>query len=541
MRNVALLVILCTDLFAQIGSERAVPRHLKDDEEFRISIEKLLEHGATIFSANWTVEDGGGRPLTKGNGRALSDPSNPLIRARAFNRLSGPDANSCAGCHNAPYGISGGGGDFVTNVFVLGQRFDFATFDPEDDVPTRGSKDEAGVPLTLETFANLRATTGMFGAGYLEMLARQMTADLQQIRDSLAPGHSRELVSKGVSFGSLQRRADGTWDASKVEGLSRLSLLTATSQDPPSLIIRPWHQAGNVISLREFSNNAFNQHHGIQSSERFGLDVDHDGDGVVNELTRADMTAVSLWQATLQAPGRVIPRDPEIEQAVWNGEQLFEQIGCADCHIPRLPLQNRGWIYEEPSPYNPSTNLRRGDAPSLRVDLTSDRLPAPRVKPDPDSPGIVWVEAYTDFKLHDITAGPDDLGAEPLDMNFGTWAVNFGKGNRRFLTKRLWGSANEPPYFHHGLFSTLRESLLAHDGEARESRRQFEALSKCDQDSVIEFLKSLQALPPHVKSRIVDESFEPREWPPQPSENQSAAEDIRGRCFAPHPDGGKGE
>jgi hypothetical protein len=50
----------------------------------------------------------------------------------------------------------------------------------------------------------------------------------------------------------------------------------------------PFHQAGAVVSLRQFTNNAFNQHHGIQSEERFGLGVDEDGDGFANELTRAD-------------------------------------------------------------------------------------------------------------------------------------------------------------------------------------------------------------------------------------------------------------
>ncbi len=501
-------------VWGQLGTEKALPSHLNDDDEFRVSIEALLRHGQRVFSANWTPGDGGGRPLAKGNGRGLSDPMRPLIGARAFNRLSGPDANSCAGCHNAPYGIAGGGGDFVTNVFVLGQRFDFATLDPEDKIPTRGSRDEAGSSLTTHSFANSRATTGMFGAGYLEMLARQITSDLQRIRDGLGLGETCDLVSKGISFGRLSRRKDGLWDVSQVQGISRLSLLTATSQDPPSLILRPWHQAGNVISLREFSNNAFNQHHGIQSTERFGLDTDPDGDGIKNELTRADVTAVTVWQATLQSPGRVIPRDPEIEKAVWNGEQLFEKIGCAGCHIPKLPLDRRGWIYEEPSPFNPSTNLRKGDAADLRIDLTSERLPSPRLKPDIASPSVVWVPAYTDFKLHDITSGPEDFNAEPLDMNFGTWAVNFGKGNRKFITKRLWGCANEPPYFHHGLFTTLREAVLAHSGEAIDSRRHFEGLTQYDRDSMIEFLKSLQVLPPSATALVVDEANKPRGWPP---------------------------
>lgn len=71
-----------------------------------------------------------------------------------------------------------------------------------------------------------------------------------------------------------------------------------------------------------------------------------------------------------------------------------------------------------------------------------------------------------------------------------------------------------PIVFHHGLFTTLRRSTLAHDGEALASRRAFEALPTREQDSLIEFLKTLQVLPPGTKDRIVDETFRPREWPP---------------------------
>jgi hypothetical protein len=498
----------------KIGEEKAVAHHLADDDEFRIPLAELIAHGKLLFQASWTAQDGGGRPLTKGNGRALADPDQPLTGIRSFNRLSGPDANSCAGCHNAPYGIPGGGGDFVGSVFVLGQRFDFATLDPKDAVPTRGARDENGELLTVQSFANLRATTGMFGAGYLEMLSRQITADLQAIRDSLKLGQTKVLTSKGIDFGKLTRRTDGLWDTSKVEGLPRLSLLTTTGNNPPNLIIRPWHQAGNVISLREFTNNALNQHHGIQSTERFGVDTDPDGDGVKNEVTRADVTALTVYQAVLAVPGRVIPNEPFVERAIWNGEQLFDKIGCSACHISKLPLDKRGWVYEEPGPYNPPTNLRRGDAALLRLDLTNEHLPQPRLQPAPGNEGIVWVPAYTDFKLHDITNGSSDPAVEPLDMNVGTWSVNFGKGNGRFLTKRLWGCANEPPYFHHGLFTTLRQAVLAHSGEAFNSRRSFEQLPEYDRNSVIEFLKSLQVLPPNTPYSIVDENFHPKQWPP---------------------------
>jgi hypothetical protein len=97
------------------------------------------------------------------------------VGKRTFNRISAPDANSCASCHNAPYGIVGGGGDFVTNVFLLGQRFDFMSFNASETLPTHGAVDETGKPATLQTAADLRSTTGMFGAGDLEMLARQRT------------------------------------------------------------------------------------------------------------------------------------------------------------------------------------------------------------------------------------------------------------------------------------------------------------------------------------------------------------------------------
>ena len=108
-----------------IGREQSVINHLQDDVEAHTSPQIIFSHGRLLFNANWTEDEGGGRPLTKGTGRPLSDPSKPLIGFRAFNRFSAPDANSCAGCHNTPFGISGGAGDFVTNVFVLGQRLDF--------------------------------------------------------------------------------------------------------------------------------------------------------------------------------------------------------------------------------------------------------------------------------------------------------------------------------------------------------------------------------------------------------------------------------
>ena len=515
---------------SQVGREVAIPVHLQDGEEFNVSLRRLIEYGGQLFSAKFTIQEGAGRPLSKGTGARISDSSSPLVFPRNFDRLSSPEANACSGCHNAP--SAGAGGDRVTEVFVLAQRFDHLTFDSTDGMTLRGAVDEAGKLVTMENATNDRKTIGMNGSGFVEMLARQMTADLQAERDATLPGTSRQLQAKGVSFGILVHRMDGTWDTSGVQGLAAPSL-ASNGTTPPSLIIRPLHQAGNVISIRQFSTNAFNHHHGMQAEERFGLNQDPDGDGFANELTTADLTAISLFQASLPVPGRVIPNDPEVERANLRGEALFNRTGCASCHAtlaltasnnPGLPGKP-GWIYFEPNPYNPasgpnSPNLQLGptnypvSAPALAVDLTSDALPLPRLHPQG---GDLIVPAYTDLKLHDISATSDpksDPECEPLDQNQPAGSPAFFAGNCKFITRKLWGFYNQGGAFmHHGKFTTAREAVEAHNGEALSSRKAFDALPKDEQNDVIEFLKSLQVLPPGAKSLVVDEHGNEKPWP----------------------------
>jgi hypothetical protein len=505
-----------------IGKEVSVPHHLQDGQEFQLSMRGLIAFGKRLFQARWTSQEGQGRPLSKGTGNPLSDPTSPLVFPRSFDRLSGPDANSCFGCHNTP--SSGGGGDRVSEVFVLGQRFDFLDFDHTDIIPTKGAADELGDFVTMETAFNERKTIGMNGSGFIEMLARQMTADLQAERNAAPPGTSVALVSKGISFGTLIHRADGSWDASQVEGIPAPSLTTASGASP-SLIIRPFSQAGNIVSVRQFTNNAFNQHHGIESEERFGIGIDADGDGFVNELTTADMTAVTLYQVSLNVPGQILPDDPAVRAAITAGQQIFRQVGCATCHTPALPLTNNnnpgapgkpGWIYSEPSPYNTTTgpnspNLVPGptnypvSAPVLLVDLTSNQLPLPRLQA---VGGVVMVPAYTDLKLHTMADGPSDPIAEPLDQNQPAGSTGFFAGNQKFITRRLWGLYNSGPFGHAGKFTTIRDEInFGHNGEATASRLAFQALSPSQQDHVIEFLKSLQVLPPGTPCRTVDDDF----------------------------------
>src|SRR5437870_3950971 len=190
-------LIMIPTVFAQIGREVAIAAHLNDGQEFQLSTKDLVAFGKSLFTAVWTGQEGGGRPLTKGTGNPLSDFSAALLFPRNFNRISAPDSNSCSGCHNRP--AVGGGGDIVANVFVLGQRFDFATFNVIDSIPTKDDVDELGNHVILQTIADSRKTIAMNGSGFIEMLARQITADLQAARDMTPAGGSMVLMSKGIS------------------------------------------------------------------------------------------------------------------------------------------------------------------------------------------------------------------------------------------------------------------------------------------------------------------------------------------------------
>src|SRR5438105_2936058 len=139
---------------------------------------------------------------------------------------------------------------------------------------------------------------GAFGAGLVELLAREMTADLRAERDAAvararAEGKDIEadLVSKGVRFGALNAHADGLIDLAALDGVDA------------DLAVRPFSRKGVFTSLRQFTINALNTHHGMEASERFGArwtgSRDFGGAGVPDAVTPGDVSALVAFQATL--------------------------------------------------------------------------------------------------------------------------------------------------------------------------------------------------------------------------------------------------
>jgi hypothetical protein len=76
-------------------------------------------------------------------------------------------------------------------------------------------------------------------------------------------------------------------------------------------------------------------HHGIQPVEVVG-DGDADGDGFVNEISVGEISALHIFQAALERP-----RETHRRSQARAGKALFQQIGCADCHMPELRTESR--------------------------------------------------------------------------------------------------------------------------------------------------------------------------------------------------------
>ncbi len=429
----------------------AMPAHYSQPTILAMPQKKVFALGQQIFVTNFNACDGAGRPATTGTGAART--ADPVLGPRNT-RVSAPEADSCAGCHNQPQ--PGGAGDFVANVFVLAQAAD-----PVSRI------------ILNEDFSNTwdeRNTLGMFGSGAIEMLGREMSADLlgeqkSAISSAQSSGHNVtvNLQTKGVSFGALTAHPDGSVDTSAVAGVD------------PDLIIKPFGRKGAFRSLRDFTVTAMNQHHGMQAVERFGADTDPDGDGVTNELLIGDITAVTIFQAALPAP--IVTTQGLDRRAASRGADLFDKVGCTGCHLPSLQLTSTRFC--DPDPQNPS-NTFNDASQSYCFDLSQTGIRGNTVA------------AYTDLKRHVICDNNKphycNEPASPVQAS----DSNFPIPMDQFLTAKLWDTGNSGPWGHRGDLDTIYAAITAHGGEATTSESQFEALSNSDQLAIVTFLKTLQ-------------------------------------------------
>ena len=124
--------------------------------------------------------------------------------------------------------------------------------------------------------------------------------------------------------------------------------------------------------------------------------------------------------------------------SVSQGEALFDQIGCTQCHRPELRTGN-------------------AEEPVLRDQV---------------------IRLYSDLLLHDFGNGAGDLcGSDALPGEF--------------RTPPLWGLRYREHFLHDGSVTDLVEVIDRHSGEAILARVRFQGLAPQAQMMVLRFLRSL--------------------------------------------------
>jgi hypothetical protein len=394
---------------------------------------ELFQIGAQLFDV----------PFTKAVGFGAKDLP-PLGRFHT-GRRGGPDATRCSACHWR--GGPAGAGDAADNAYLDG------------DGDSQMSALERN-PISLA------------GAGLVEILASEMTRDLQTRRDALvadaaASGSSKRgelLTTKGVSFGFLTARPDGSIDASEIQGVDA------------DLRVRPFGWKGNIATVRDAVEDELLIHHGMQTehiaasapAERAGpfARPDPDGDGITREIEEGQVTALTLFIAMQEVPQMMPPNDSDLVLAWSQGRARFEAIGCARCHVPYLPINKTK--FELPS---------RSGGSAVSVDLAKEGAD-PRLEA-PAEGGPLRVYLFSDLKRHDV--GPQ-LKETRSDR---------GVAREQFLTRPLWGLSRSRPYMHDGRAPTIQDAIRFHAGEAQAEREAYDALTEAERASIRIYLTAL--------------------------------------------------
>jgi hypothetical protein len=419
----------------------------------RVPFSEVRRLGMLMFTTPFNKHDGfgdGAYDPTQPNRSEFTGNRPNIQNNGTFLRVNGLDAQTCLECHTitsnatvpATLGVGGVGG-ISQNPMPGSALIDVS--DSEQNGFARLNGRMINPPF-------------LFGSGGVELVGLEMTQDLQELREFARnnPGTPVALETKGVEFGTLVYQ-DGEFDTSNVHGIEE------------DLVVRPFGRKAEFETIRNFDVGATAFHFGMQATEFFGDDFDHDEDGVLNELTEGDLSALSIFNTTMDRPFE-LPLDSEGRR----GRALFEAIGCVDCHIPALETNRRTLPYKiSGEPERPFEDT------FYEVDLTRRPMRFER-----NRAGGVTVRMFGDLSTHDMG---DEL-AETSD-------IQTAQGQREFGTARLWGVADTAPYIHDGRALTIREAIELHNGtgsEAAPRAQAFLAMSADDQAAVLRFLGSLR-------------------------------------------------
>ncbi|GAA0777416.1 di-heme oxidoredictase family protein [Roseibium denhamense] len=447
-----------------------------------------FEAGDELTEATFTARRGVGAKVNQSGQRFTRFPRSDLTAFGEWTnhlpkRETGPVAQSCISCHSAPY--ANGAGPNPLNGIVDPLH----TGDPSKYLH--------------------RNTPHLFALGGKQRIAEEMTADLKAQEAllekdvcTLNEAASRPLSAKGVAFGTLSAKpmldpdtgiCVADYDRSAIEGVD------------PDLVVKVFGWKGSHATLRAFTRHAAHNELGMQGEELVG---GHDGDhdGVTNELSVGDLTALTIYMAALERPTSklelaahdLMDLTPEETSEIRRGEVILAEAKCTGCHLPVMKVSTP--IFSEPSLQagfkedvfpsgQPAAEAGLSADTAIWFDLTTDS-PNNHVitatgntlnlgafpKAEDGSAEIAW---YSDFKRHHM----GEKLADPIDVH--------GFGAATWPTASLAGVGSTGPWLHDGNATTLEAAILAHGGDAEDSRRAYEALADDDRKALIAFLENL--------------------------------------------------
>jgi hypothetical protein len=291
-----------------------------------------------------------------------------------YMRMNGLDSQSCFECHNSigserlpdtrsfaltrKQSIVGGPAGSASNAFI------------NDDLPKH-------------SFMFVRNPPHVFGIGYVQELAEEMTLELQTLRaeaiyDALtAAGNmgSRPLKAKTTDYGTFSVTYTGDPN-NKPELETVLDQLNKDPNKDPDgfridrdqitgvsvdLVVRPFQWKGIASNERNFVRDALQFHFGMQAREKnphFNTDqedTDSDLDGIEDEMSVGDVTALTVYTMTVRPPVETLPETDAERRAVEKGRKIFEgslvftkEVSCARCHTPSLHLIDTTVVVRDP-------------------------------------------------------------------------------------------------------------------------------------------------------------------------------------------------
>jgi CxxC motif-containing protein (DUF1111 family) len=417
-----------------------------------------IDQGRQLFSQVWTVN------------ADLDKPGDGL----------GPMRNdvSCVACHHQ--GGVGGGGPVDKNVDLL-----CLVVSPQDRHnlnhlaqkslsvhPSFGSQGH-GSGITTSIVLHKFGADDSYAEWRLQRLGARLNDDLTEVERTRVlrayqRRHSKQTpVSKlpdfaGVRLALSQRNTPalfgtGLIDKIPAEALSQIAAEQLQREDGISgLVAGRFGWRGQTANLGDFVLNACANELGLNVKGHAQpinpQDLNYQPAGF--DMTEDGCEDMIEFVATLPAPIQRKPIRLADAQLVDYGEKLFDQIGCASCHVRRL-----------------------GDVEGI----------------------------YSDLLLHDMGLQLTDPSPAPTSrVQTGVQSVAYGgsiqlfaevdtNADREWKTPPLWGVADSAPYLHDGRAKTLAEAVRLHGGEAQQSVRDFASLSRQDQSFVITFLQTLRA------------------------------------------------